>query len=461
MSRESDSPETQDASRQDASRRRFLKTSTAVAAAAAMTPGLSFARTSSHSFGSDEIRIAVIGAGGRGSGAAWDALNTEGALRIVAVADAFADPVQRTVSMLEKGLAKARKRNSERAKNKTIDVPPERQFVGFDAYKKALQTDCDLVILATPPGFRPLHFTAAVEAGKHVFMEKPVATDAKGVRQVLAAARKAKEQNSAVAVGLQRRHERRYRATIAKLQEGAIGDINLTRAYWNGSTPWVRPRRAGQTEMEYQMRNWYYFNWLCGDHIVEQHIHNLDVINWLKEGFPVKGNGMGGCEVRRGKDFGETFDHHFIEFTYADGSKMYSQCRHIPGCFNNVSEHAHGSKGYANIGGATILDNDGNKVWSFGQGGGGGHQQEHHDLFADLRAGKIPNEGEYGAKSTMTAIFGRMLTYCGKELTWDEAINSKVDLGVRDFASFDDTPPVLPGEDGRYALPVPGSTKVV
>lgn len=449
--------------KQDDSRREFLKTSAIVAggavAASTLTPGLSIAK-SAHSFGSDEIRIAVIGAGGRGSGATWDALQTEGPIRIVAVADAFADPVRRTVKMLDRALAKMKKKNPA-FKNKTIDVPEERQFVGFDAYKKALETDCDMVILATPPGFRPLHFTAAINAGKHVFMEKPVATDAKGVRQVLEATKLSKEKNLAVAVGLQRRHERRYRATIERLQNGMIGDINLTRAYWNGTTPWVRPRREGQSEMEYQMRNWYYFNWLCGDHIVEQHIHNLDVINWLKNGFPVKGNGMGGCQVRRGKDFGETFDHHFIEFTYADGSKMYSQCRHIPGCYNDVSEHAHGSHGYCNIGGAYMVDNDGKKIWSYGQGGGGGHQQEHHDLFADLRAGNLPNEGEYGALSTMTAIFGRMLTYCGKELTWDEALNSKVELGVRDFASFDDTPPVLPGSDGMYAVPTPGATKVV
>lgn len=454
MNREQDSN-----AAQDSSRRRFLKTSTAAVAATALTPALSIA-DSVHAAGSDEIKIAVIGAGGRGSGAAWDALQTEGPLRVVAVADAFPEPVQRTVNMLDRGLARMKKKHDSFA-NKTLDVPAERQFSGFDAYKKALQTDCDLVILATPPGFRPLHFAAAVEAGKHVFMEKPVATDAKGVRDVLKATRIAREKDLAVAVGLQRRHERRYRATIERLQEGMIGDISLSRVYWNGVTPWVRPRRKGQTEMEYQMSNWYYFNWLCGDHIVEQHIHNLDVINWLKDGFPIKGNGMGGCQVRKGKDFGETFDHHFIEFTYADGSKMYSQCRHIPGCFSNVSEHAHGSKGYCDISGAYILDADGKKMWSYGQGGGGGHQQEHHDLFADLRAGRIPNEGEYGAKSTMTAIFGRMLTYSGQELTWDDAINSEVELGVRDFESFDETPPVMPDSAGNYALPVPGSTKVV
>ncbi|REK24924.1 MAG: gfo/Idh/MocA family oxidoreductase [Planctomycetota bacterium] len=450
---------TTDVKKTSTGRRTFLKAATAAAAASTLTPALSLAR-SAHSYGSDEIKIVVIGAGGRGSGAVLDALHTAGPVRVVAVADAFEDVVRRCVSVLSKRLERAKSRSTQFA-DKTFDVPPERQFFGFDAYKKALATDCDLVILTTPPGFRPLHFAAAVAAGKHVFMEKPVATDAKGIREVLAATRSAKEKNLAVGVGLQRRHERRYQATIERLQDGAIGDILLTRAYWNGTTPWVRPRKDGQTEMEYQMRNWYYFNWLCGDHIVEQHIHNLDVINWLKGGYPVEGNGMGGCQVRKGRDFGETFDHHFIEFTYADGSKMYSQCRHIPGCYNEVSEHAHGTKGYCNISGAAIHDHSGSLIWEFGRGGGGGHQQEHHDLFADLRAGRIPNEGEYGALSTMTAIFGRMLTYSGQKLTWDQALNSQVELGVRDFASFDEAPPVLPDADGKYALPVPGRTKVV
>ena len=217
------------------------------------------------------------------------------------------------------------------------------------------------MILATPPGFRPIHFEAAVKAGKHVFMEKPVATDAPGVRKVLAAAEESKKKNLAVGVGLQRRHQAQYLETIKRLQDGAIGDIVATRVYWNGSTPWVHTREELEakyghklSEMEYQMRNWYYFTWICGDHIVEQHIHNMDVSNWLKDAFPVKANGMGGCQVRKGKDYGETFDHHAVEFEYADGSRMFSQCRHIPGCWNSVSEYAIGTKGTADISGAKI-----------------------------------------------------------------------------------------------------------
>ncbi len=435
----------------DASRRNFLKASSVVAAGT-LAGGMSIGRTA-HAAGDDTIKIALIGCGGRGTGAASQALNTNslGPVKIVAMADAFQNRLDGCLNSLN---------GTKWAKEGKVDVPKERQFVGLDSYKKAIATDCDMVILATPPGFRPLHLTAAVDAGKHVFMEKPVAVDSKGVREVLAAGRKAKEKNLAVAVGLQRRHEDRYRETIKRLQDGAIGDIILTRVYWNGGGVWTRPRQGGQTEMEYQVNNWYYFNWLCGDHIVEQHIHNLDVSNWLMNGYPVKAQGQGGRQVRTGKEHGQIYDHHLIEFTYANGAKMYSHCRHIPGCWNNVSEFAHGTKGTSNISGASISPTGG-ETWNFGRGGGGGHQQEHFNLFADLRAGKVPNEAEYGALSTMTSIFGRMATYSGQELSWDQALNSNVDAGVADFSSWDDTPPVTPAADGSYPIPMPGSTRVV
>ncbi len=430
-------------------RRKFIKNSSLLVAGGAVAGQLSMAQ-SAHAFGSDTIKIGLVGCGGRGTGAAAQAMNTEGSTKLVALADAFPDKVQATLRGL-KGQHPDK-----------VDVPGDRQFSGFDAYKKVLETDCDIVILATSPGFRPLHFEAAINAGKHVFMEKPVAVDAAGVRRVVAAARKAKEKNLAVAVGLQRRHERRYRETIKRLQDGAIGDILLTRAYWNGGGVWTRPRKAEQTEMEYQMRNWYYFNWLCGDHITEQHIHNLDVINWLKDGFPVKAQGQGGRQVRTGIDNGEIFDHHMIEYTYGDGSKMLSCCRHIKNTWSSVSEHAHGTKGTCNIGAARILDADGNRIYSYGKGGAGGHQQEHHDLFADIRKGIIPNEGEYGAYSSMTSILGRMATYSGQEISWDDALNSqKVVSPVDKFTSMDDIPPTVPDEDGRYTIPMPGITDVV
>ena len=431
------------------SRRDFIKKSSLLVAGGAVTGNLSVAR-GAHAFGDDTIKIGLIGCGGRGTGAASQAMNTAGPTRLVAMTDAFEDRLQASL------------RGLKSQHGDKVDVPQDQQFTGFEGYKHVLECDIDLVIMATPPGFRPLHFEAAVEANKHIFMEKPVAADAPGVRRVLAANAIAREKNLAVAVGLQRHHESAYRETISRLQDGAIGDINLTRVYWNGGGVWVRPRQKGQSELEYQMRNWYYFNWLCGDHIVEQHIHNLDVTNWLKDAYPIEAQGQGGREVRTGIDHGEIFDHHFVEFTYADGSKMFSQCRHIRNCWNSVSEHAHGSQGTANISGAKIFDADGKRVWAYGKGGRGGHQQEHHDLFAQLRRGELPNEGDYGAKSTMTAILGRMATYSGKNIRWDDAINSKIVLAdVDSMLSMADTAPLQPANNGRYATPTPGKTVTV
>lgn len=436
------------------SRRKFIKQSSLLVAGSAvagqLTGQLSLAQ-SAHAYGSDEIKVGLIGCGGRGRGASQNALTTDGPTKLVAIADAFHDKITSGIAAL--------KRTPVADK---VDVAPDHQFSGFDAYKKLLQTDIDLVILATPPGFRPVHLEAAVEAGKNIFMEKPVAVDPAGVRRVLEATRRAKEKNLLLQVGLQRRHEPRYKETIQRLQDGVIGDIILTRAYWNGGGVWTRHRKPDQTEMEYQMRNWYYFNWLCGDHIVEQHIHNLDVINWLKNGFPVSAQGQGGRQVRTGLDAGEIYDHHMVEFTYADGSKMLSQCRHIPNTWTSVSEHAHGTKGTCNIGDARIVDNDDNLIYRYGRGGGNGHQQEHHDLFADIRKGNRPNEGEYGALSTMTSILGRMATYSGKAIDWEEALNSEhVISPVDKFTSMEDMPPTQPDEDGRYPIPMPGITQVL
>jgi myo-inositol 2-dehydrogenase/D-chiro-inositol 1-dehydrogenase len=432
------------------SRRDFIKKSSLLVAGGAIAGSLNIARAA-HPFGSDAIKLGLVGCGGRGTGAAIQAMNTAGGeVRLMAMGDVFDDRIQTSF------------RTVKGQHGEKVDVPKDRQFLGFDAYTKVLSTDIDMVILATPPGFRPLHFEAAVKAGKHVFMEKPVAVDPAGVRKVLEANKAAKAQDLAVAVGLQRRHEVKYRETVQCIQDGTIGDIVLARAYWNGTTPWVKPRQPGQSEMEYQMRNWYYFNWLCGDHIVEQHIHNLDVINWIKNGYPVSAQGQGGCQVRKGKDYGETFDHHLIEFTYADGTKLFSQCRHIPGCWNAVSEHVHGTQGYADVSGSKVYNSKGEVTYNFSKDGGNGHQEEHHDLFAEIRAGKRPNEGDYGALSTMTAIFGRMATYSGQMLDWDKALNSSVVVSpVEKYTSLDDTPPVLPDANGNYALPIPGVTKVV
>ncbi|MEX2140929.1 MAG: Gfo/Idh/MocA family oxidoreductase [Pirellulales bacterium] len=441
-----------------ATRREFIRTSSLVVAGGALAGSLGIARTA-HAGADETIKVALIGCGSRGSGAISDCLDAKPNVKLVAMADLFDDRLTGSLRELQR---------REQYKDR-VDVPKDRQFVGFDAYQKALEAGADLVILATPPGFRPIHFEAAVKAGKHVFMEKPVATDAAGVRKVLAAAEESKQKGLGVGVGLQRRHQKGYLETMKRLKDGAIGDIIAMRVYWNGTTPWTEARakweeRYGRplTEMEYQCRNWYYFTWICGDHIAEQHIHNLDVGNWLKDAYPVKANGMGGCEVRDAKDTGETFDHHYVEFEYADGSRMYSQCRHIPNCFNSVSEHAHGSNGYCDISRYVIEPKSGGERWRYGRARGDAnpYKQEHIDLLDSIAAGKPINEAEYGAKSSMTAILGRMCTYSGQELTWDQALNSNVTIMPTDFA-FDATPPVLPDKEGKYARAIPGITKVV
>lgn len=399
---------------------------------------------SAYAAGSDTLKVALVGCGGRGTGAASQALSTSGSVKLVAMADAFRDRLEGSLNTLKRNVAER------------VDVSEDNKFVGFDAYKKAINL-ADVVILATPPGFRPIHFEEAIRQGKHVFMEKPVAVDAPGVRKVLAAAEEAKRKNLKVGVGLQRHHQLGYIETIKRLQDGAIGDIVSMRCYWNGSGVWIRERQPNQTEMEYQMRNWYYFVWLCGDHITEQHIHNLDVINWVKNAYPVRAQGMGGREVRTGPDTGQIFDHHFVEFEYADGSRCYSQCRHIRGCWSSVSEHVQGTKGHANISGHRIF---GPNNWRFSGGGKDAYQQEHDDLFDAIRNDKPFNEAEYGAKSTMTSILGRFCTYSGQMITWEEAINSDRDLSPKKYA-WDANPPVMPDENGNYPVPVPGRTEVL
>ena len=430
------------------SRRNFLKVSGAAllstslldrvarAATARIAPG-AFAR------GDETLKVALVGCGGRGGGAAAQALSTAGPVKLVAVADAFRDRAEGTLKNLMAG-------HAER-----IDVPADRVHVGFDAYKAAIDA-CDVAILTSPPGFRPQHFEYAVAQGKHVFMEKPVATDATGVRRVLAAAAVAKQKNLKVGVGLQRHHDPGYVEVVKRVQDGAIGDVMYQRVYWCDGGVWVNPRQPGQTEMEHQMRNWYYFNWLCGDHIVEQHIHNLDVANWVKNATPIRARGHGGRQVLTSVEYGEIFDHHQVEFDYADGSKVFSYCHHWPGAWSSVSEHAHGTKGYADLSGKRI---EGAKAWQFGRARGeeanDPFQREHDVLFDAIRNDKPHHEADYGATSTMTAIMGRMATYSGKELGWDEALNSPENL-LPETLDWKANPRSLPDAHGRYKIARPG-----
>jgi predicted dehydrogenase len=397
-------------------------------------------------------KVAVIGCGGRGTGAAVQALMSKQNVKIVAMADAFKDRLDECYKNVAGELA-----NAGAGTKGTLDVPEERKFVGFDGYLKAIPL-ADVVILATPPGFRPIHFEEAVKQGKHIFMEKPVATDPAGVQRVLAAAKIAKQKKLNVVVGLQRHYQDSYRALFAK--KDMIGDITSMQAWWNNDGVWTRPRKAGQTEMEYQMRNWYYFVWLCGDHITEQHIHNLDVINWFKGGYPVKAQGFGGRQVRKSKEHGEIFDHHYVEFHYADGSILNSQCRHMPGTSSKVDELLVGTKGKIYCDAARITDLRGKTIFQFDKSKERNpYQTEHDELFAAIAKGEYKYaDAENGAYSTMTSILGRMATYSGQVIDWDKAINSGLNLHPSVYA-FDAAAPVNPGPDGFYPVPVPGVTK--
>ncbi|MSU41330.1 MAG: Gfo/Idh/MocA family oxidoreductase [Pedosphaera sp.] len=435
----------------DVTRRDFLKTACKTAAAGAAISQLPVERLV-HAAPSDTVTVALIGCGGRGSGAASQALSTEGPIRLVAVADAFKDRLESSLNGLKRQF------------DKKVEVGEEQKFVGMNAYKEAIKL-ADVVILTTPPGFRPYHFAEAVKQGKHVFMEKPVAADAHGVRIVLEAAQEAKRKGLKVGVGLQRHHQAGYIETINRLQDGELGDITSMRSYWNGGGVWDprRTRDQVKSELEYQLQNWYYYVWLSGDHICEQHIHNLDVINWVK-GFkyPVAAQGMGGRQVRVDKKYGEIFDHHFVEFEYADGSRNYSQCRHIPGCFSSVSEYVTGTKGHANVGGHTLVDFKGKLLWRHdGKANKDPYQVEHDRLFDAVRNNKPHNEAVNGAMSTMTSILGRLATYTGRRLTWDQAFNSKIVMMPDDIdyvnGTWTGTPPSKPNANGEYPIAVPGS----
>ena len=432
------------------SRRTFLKNSAAVTAGAVLLNHLS---SSVFAAGDDAVKVGLVGMGGRGTGALSQALSTEGKVKLVAVGDAFWDVIDDQLKQVANAM-----------KGKPNEFKPDevQKFGGMDAYKQVIESDIDVVLLATPPGFRPIHFAHAVDKGRNVFMEKPVATDPSGVRLVLEKAKLAKEKNLKVGVGLQRRHEASYLELMKMIHDGAIGNVLASRVYWNGGGVWEpkKTREQVKNEMEYQVWNWYYYNWLCGDHINEQHIHNLDIGNWMKNAAPVSANGMGGRQVRTDKRYGEIYDHHAVEFTYADGTKMFSQCRHIPGCWNAVEEHAHGSKGTVNFGGKYIELANGEKI-STKTKGENPYQVEHDDLFKAIRTNATGyNEAEYGAMSTMTAILGRLCTYSGKVITMEQALNSQVSIMPKTYA-FDAQPPVMPNEKGEYPIAVPGKSVVV
>lgn len=430
-------------------RRKFVKGSTLVSGGILLTPSILTA--SSLSKKDKILKLAVVGCGGRGTGAASQALKADENVKLVAMADAFEDRLQKSHENLSIMF------NADR-----VAVKDANKFVGFGGFKKAID-EADVVILATPPGFRPQHFEYAIAQGKHVFMEKPVATDVVGIKKVLASAKLAKEKKLNVVVGLQRHYQSSYLEAYKRIQEGAIGNIVSGQVYWDGAGVWVRPRNESMTEMEYQMRNWYYFNWLCGDHILEQHVHNIDVANWFIGEYPIKAQGIGGREVRKGKDHGQIFDHHFVEFEYPGGAIISSQCRHQPGCMNRVSETFQGTLGnvYTNGGSTSMNSYTGSSIYKHqGENDKNPYQVEHDELFAAIRNGNYINNAEYGAKSTMSAILGRMATYSGQQVTWDDAMNSDYKLVPdEEILTWKTNPPVVLDASGNYPIPIPGITK--
>jgi predicted dehydrogenase len=427
-----------------ASRRTFLGTTGAVAAAtvlapAVLTPSRALAQDAAKGKKGEsrgkQLRIGVIGCGGRGTGAALNALEASPDCTIVALGDVFPDRVAAAAAALEK--------NGKGRGN----VPEKARFTGFGCEQGVLGTDCDLVILATPPGFRPRQFAAAIDAGKHVFFEKPVAVDPTGVRTVLDAAARAEQKKLCVVTGTQRRHERSYLEAIARIRAGAIGRPVAARCYWNQGGLWNKEPDAALSEIENQVRNWLYHTWLSGDHIVEQHVHNIDVVNWAMDAHPVRCVAVGGRQARTQPQYGTIFDHFAVDFEYPEERFAASMCRQEDGTDGRVDEIVYGTGGtaYLRSGFAEIR---GKNPWKFSGANPNPYVVEHVDLQDAVRGNAAYlNEGKRIAESTMSAIMGRMAAYTGKDLEWDAALKDPMDLVPRDLK---------PGPGVASTVPVPG-----
>jgi len=415
------------------SRRSFLKRTAGVGALAVVPQA--------YAASDNLLRVGLVGCGGRGTGAAAQALAADPNVKLVAMADAFPDRIESSLAtLLSKPIA---------AK---VEVKQDAKFVGFNAYKEVIDR-CDVVLLATPPHFRPLHLRAAVDAGKHVFAEKPVAVDGPGVRSVLESCERAKQKNVSVVSGLCLRYDTSFRECVKRIHDGGLGRICSMQATDLRTGRWKKDRQPDWSDMTYQMRNWYNFTWLSGDFNVEQHVHYLDVCAWVMgDKYPAKAVGMGGRQVLTDPGYGNVFDHFSIAYEYADGTKFYSLTRQQPGTASDMSASVQGSKGTALLTeGSRGIGLKGEHPWSFDGKNNNLYQQEHDELFAGIRAGKPLNNGEYMAKSTLLAIMGRMAAYTGKSITWEQALNSKEDL----------TPPAY---DWNVKLPdppiaTPGVTK--
>jgi len=409
-------------------RRDFIKTSVGASLAATIPGNLGL-----HAQGSDTIRVGVVGCGGRGTGAAIDCLNAAPGVEIVAMGDLFQDRIDSSLKRIQQ------------AHPDKVKVPKDKCFTGFDNYLKvAACPEVNLIVTAAAPGFRPLHLKAAVDAGKNVFMEKPVAVDPVGVRSVIASSDLARKKGLAVVSGTQRRHQHRYIELMKRINNGEIGEITGGQCYWNQGDLWVVKKTPQMSDMEWQCRNWLYFTWLSGDHIVEQHVHNIDVMNWAFGSLPVKVMAMGGRQQRTAPEYGNIYDHFAVEFEYPNGVRVLSMCRQIKGCADRVEERIVGTKGYA-FGYGEI---HGTNFWKFDGDETNPYVQEQTDLIASIRAGKPLNEGRRIAESTMCAIMGRMSAYTGRAISWEWAMtSSKLDLTPPkyDFGPLPVEPVAIPG----------------
>jgi myo-inositol 2-dehydrogenase / D-chiro-inositol 1-dehydrogenase len=413
--------------------------------------------TVASAMGDQRIKVALVGCGSRGTGAAAQALATKGPITLWAMADLFADRLESSLANLAKGEAADYDREAYQGLKAKIDVPPERQFVGFDAYQKAIASDVDLVILATPPHFRPSYYEYAVQHGKHVFLEKPLAVDAPGVRRIIEANKEAKRKNLKVSVGLMCRHNQSTQETVKRLQDGAIGPITLVRCYWNtGFLRDTSPRPADMSEMLYQLRNPYHFLWLNGDYFVDALLHNIDVACWAKGAFPISAQGQGGRIIYSDRQCGDIFDHHFVEYAFEDDTKMFAQMRVISGCWTMSGTELHGPKGTASVNHGEIR---GANAWRFRGKMANPYQVEHDVLIDAIRRDRPHNEVDDAAASTLTAIMGRMASYSGKVVDWNTALNSTLRLGPEKY-SLDAPAPVVADATGKYPVAVPGVSKV-
>ncbi len=421
-----------------ASRRTFLKQSSVAVVGGSVAASLAIPRNV-HAAGEGGFKLALIGCGGRGKGAAKDAVAAEPTAKLVVMADLFPDRLASARDLLEKRLGP------------NYAVTDESCFVGFDAYKQAIAADVDVVLLTTPPHFRPIHLKAAIEAGKHVFCEKPVAVDGPGVRSVFETVELARQKNLSIVSGLCWRYDKGVLEVVRRIQEGAIGDIVAIQENYLTGTLWQVPREDGWSDMENQCRNWLYYTWLSGDHIVEQHIHSLDKAVWLNDDQPpLSCVGLGGRQVRTEPQFGNIYDHHAVCYEFPK-MKVFAYTRQMKNCPNDVDDYVLGTKGTAKILKFTI-EAHGQPAWTYPDKRPSMYVEEHKALFGGLKSGNHLNNGDYMTKSTMTAIMGRMATYTGKVITWDQALNSAEDLTPAKYEW---------GPAPEVVVPMPGVTEFV